>query len=408
MDHPGPGTSPRNTPETAPPNPRSSPTPRPARAARPSPAPVLLSDLLTDLLWPKMLRAPALALRPERWLLATLGLVAIGVVVRAVEATTPGASWIAFATTSIDQRFDSIASLLDEWNSARAADEFANLARLLLVDIPRHSPWVAAACVIPILLIWSIVGGAIARSSAVEFGQGSLLPWTNTVAFALRFWKSLLGSLILAPAAAALIAAALAFAGWLLLSWTGVQVIGGAVYGLFLLGSTLAVLLLAGISLGKHLLLPAVACEGTDALDALQRSLAYVVAGPLRLALYLAIGAFQLIVTTAVAFILVTWIVRFAAWTTGGITRVIGPDAQTGWSPSAAVALIDFWNAAAMLLVGGLALSLYFCTSTITYILVRRCHDGQHAADLWMPGLIRGTRADAPPGSSDQAEDDEW
>jgi len=142
------------------------------------------------------------------------------------------------------------------------------------------------AAFVPALLVWSVFACAICRSVAEDHVGMTRRSWTEYLSFGVAKARS----------------AFFAKAGPLLLAWfsllavscVGVllrvpflQIVAALFAGLALLIGLLVVLMAAGLILGAPMLIPAVACEGTDAIDANQRALAYVYGRPIRYIGYL-------------------------------------------------------------------------------------------------------------------------
>ncbi len=369
---------------------------------------MLLSDLLQDLLWPRMLRTAIMALRPQRWIFCTLGLTLALLIVRLAQSTIAGRGFTAAVQTAAARAGDEISL---EWRRRAGlalAGAIGRSVRALLVDIPLSHPLACVAVVLPILLLWSVGGAAACRMTAVEFGQGIILTWPRALAFGARRWSAALGAALLAPLAAAVICLILAFAGWLLLSWPYVQVLGSLLYPLSVGLCAAAVLLLAGAALSHHLMCPAVACESADALDAFQRAMAYLVASPARLLTYTALGVVQTLAVAALLWAAGLWTVNMAWWSTSAWITPEAPGAEPGWSARWTDALTSLWHDIPALLAGGFVVSAYFAGSTIAYLLVRELNDGQDAADLWQPGMVESTLAPrTPEGQAAAAAEDE-
>jgi hypothetical protein len=159
------------------------------------------------------------------------------------------------------------------------------------------------------------------------------------------------------------------------------------------------------------MLIPGVACEGTDGLDAIQRAFAYVFGRPVRLILYslllLVVGA----VMVSIVGMLVNGSIAFAdgslsAWTTRGSEILSGTGAtgkELNGFAGAAATIVDFWKSAAGLVVGAFGVSFFFSGSTVLYLVMRRACDGQDVAELWMPGMVEGTMARAMSGRAEAA-----
>jgi hypothetical protein len=287
-------------------------------------------------------------------------------------------------------------------------DLFVNYPKTLIVARPITVLITGPA----MLFILAAAAGAISRMTACEVSLGETPGWTEGLAFALARRWSLLGAL-LGPLVLIWGISALLVAGGLLGRWPVVNIVGSLFYGLALLAGFLAVMLMLIYILAHHLMIPAVVCEGTDAIDAIQRGYRYILARPARAVVYTVLGA--------AGWALVVGVVAFIAVATLGFTAR-ATSAGTGdwhwmvWKPTVeaaaalghplrpmpplnpgtygvAAGIIGFWT----LLPVGLVYAAFFSCGTalhtVLYLALRRLCDGQDFAELWVPGMIAGTMA---------------
>lgn len=364
--------------------------------------PVVLADLTADLLWPKMLRAVGLALRPARVMLAFVALVAAGLCL----------------------------SVPLPWEEGRTAWQLMQAARANSLDLPTGegiaelvlvplsfvaSPVLGAATFaakyplaftafgLPALFIVTLFGAAIARLAAADFAHGINEPWTRALGFSLGRWPALLVAVLGPLAIIAGVAAINAALGWALLRWPGVRFAGAVLYGGALASSAVAVFLFAVYVVGWPLLVPAVICEGRgvrgggpgDGIDGIQRAYAYVPTAPLR---YLAFGSL-LVALVYLAHWIFFWMadatVGFARWSTGAL---LTPDAaeqafrsnaeflQNGAVAPMSARIVAFWEHLPGMAAMSVVFSAIFCGCTVLYLLMRRVCDGQDEQDIWLPG----------------------
>ncbi len=384
----------------------SSPNPQPAPVSRRQ---VVLRDLVDDLLWPKLLRAGAMALRPERVVIAYATLLLITLAMHAVRFM-PGAdeflskSGELFSAQAAQATSAVIAIDLQQLGAAFAAC-FNGLHELV-----GASPWAALACAAPWLLIAPLGASAICRLTAVETAHRVISPWPLGVGFALRAARAsilaVLGPVILLG----LGVLGLAIVGAALFSVGGLGVVGALFFFIALAACAGMVLLGLGWVLGLPMFVPSVSCEGPDPIDAVQRVLAYLVGRPLRIAAYSLVLIAELVIVASVVGLVVHATLDLAAW---GLTLFCGPDARaalsehgeglTGaWKSAARVA--QFWREAFLGLVPAVVFSFVCSGWTIAYLLIRQLHDGQDRSEIWMPGMIPGTLAQAAASDDDDDE----
>ena len=392
---------------------------------------VMLGDLTSGLLWPALLRATPLSLRTGR---LTLGLGAWVLILLLGNLNTLWSDQPAFIDALIAM-LDRSLGLMGASAVALDAEGFL-LGAVTLGDMPRALveayPVSTFALGLPMLAVWVRLGGAIARSAAEEFCVDRVTPWNEAMRFSLRKWPALIAAVLAPLAVVAVLALVVAVLG-LLFAVPVVHLLPALLYPLFLLLGALAVIITILWVIGQPMLVPGVACEGTDAFDAVQRAFAYVLARPVRLALYASILVVQGVIVFGLASGLVGGINGFTAQTSGafvgetpreiltpipeggpvsnhtdtgtphGTPRVTlaaltqdgdgqpaagdtpaepdGPIATHGWSRR----IVNFWTGALELLLGAFFVSYFFTASTLLYLLLRRMCDGQDTAELWMP-----------------------
>jgi hypothetical protein len=178
-----------------------------------------------------------------------------------------------------------------------------------------------------------------------------------------------------------------------------VQVGAALVYPVALVAAVGCVLLLAAYVFSLPMLVPAVACEGTDAIDAAQRCFAYALARPLRLALYLAVVVVQGVLLTLVIAALLNAAVQACAWVAtawadpaareylrDAALRTAEATSDTPGSRVLAGRLIAFWSGLPAALLAALGVSYWFSSGTVLYLAMRQVCDGQDIGELWTPG----------------------
>lgn len=321
--------------------------------------PVLLEQLASSLLWPSALRGPAMAFQPSRWalgiacVLAFRGLLALANVldipaaVRLTRTVTRGVGDVYGASMTLDP----------------AAIGRAIEGRLAVPvrGVLREDPVAFTLTGLIFLLVWAVFMSAIARSSATQIATGVTRPALSNLRFGVTSLRAVYASFLLPIVAASL----LAFVAWGLASAFPALPLLAFVPTLVMI----VILVLHGAS--WFFLPPAVACERTDAMDALQRCGAYLLTKPLRLLLYSAIA----VAVGALAWSVLAFIVDGAIHTTHALTG--SPDA-----PDAA----SLWIRAAHLLTQGYLVSLIATSATIVYLLIRRVCDEQDVRDIALDG----------------------
>ena len=360
--------------------------------------------MVEQLLWVKLLRLPALALRPQRVGLAVFLVVLVGLIGR-LEMPWRDAETLPFLDAMLGAKLEAFAQLWRGVVGLHGGAIGAGFAALL-IDVPAMAltryPVETVLLGVPMALVWAVLGGAVCRSVACEVSLEMTLPWTKQLGFAVKRWRTFLGVAVLPASLIALIALVLAMGGVVLFNVVpGLELIGGLFYGLGLLLGVVAAGLVVVLLLGWSMLLPSAACEGTDAFDSVGRVLAYVVARPVRLLTYVLIGGLVSVLAGGLALGLAESAIGFTRATTGAwvpaqgfaeLTGAYPPEAQLneagelraiGGVASVSSWMVGFWGSCLRLVATGYALSCVLTAGTMVYLFMRQVCDGQHYAELW-------------------------
>ena len=228
------------------------------------------------------------------------------------------------------------------------------------------------------VVVWGVVGGAIARIAVVQASGGHRVGLGTAVRFALGKSASLVGAPLTPMLAVALLAGGCALFGLLYRIPGGIGEGVAAVLGFvpLLLGLVMALILL-GLALGWPLMHATVAAEGEDAPDALSRSYSYVNQRLARYAAHLvaalAIGTVGLLAAELFARVvrgLASWGVSLGAPAVPEDLGRVGP---------------LFWEKVVGLLVHGWAYSYFWSAASIIYLILRRDVDGTAWHDVYLP-----------------------
>ncbi|MEX0877038.1 MAG: hypothetical protein WD114_06225 [Phycisphaerales bacterium] len=376
---------------------------------------VMLSDLTDDLLWPRILRAPALALGPSRLITGTVAAFLLAVLMRivalfapgdptadpphepgpAVEALNGGGGGGAGRYDELllaGERLSAIfANLLD---AAMSLDPIAfarsiGYAAVTIRDTVMHQPLIAVVVGIPLIAILAIAGGAISRSAAIEFAHGRFASREDTLGFTLRRARQFVGAVIGPVIFCALLFLLIAVGG-LLLSVPVLDLLGSILYLFGLALGILATVVLMLHVLALPLIVPALAVEGTDGFDAIQRSYAYVIGRPLRYLLYalilLLLGTIAAAVFAMVARISIDMTDAAALmFTNDAAERALSGEGEMGATKAYAYRIVEIWRTIVELIAAGYIISIFFTSSTLLYLVIRRVCDGQDINEVWEP-----------------------
>lgn len=371
---------------------------------------VQLADWWEDLIWPRVMSAAALGVRPSRIGLAFFGLVA-GLVVVALGALLD--EWV--GKTSMPTPWRALMSGDGPWTPVwRLVVEYP-------VECAAARPFTTALMVLVALPIELIVFGAISRLVALEFSRGEFATWTEGLAFSVARVKSLVGAVAGPLALVWFVALVLAGGGWLFLNWPYVNVVGSVLYGLALIMAMGAGLVAIAFLVGGSLLVPAVVCDGADAIDAIQRAYAYTLDRPVRLLMYYVLAALGLFFVVVVMTLILGTGVGIAY---AGVGQWLGergqdmlfygtmsalpgtppmePPPEGSWGAGAW--MIRLWTMLPVYLLLASVASCAIAAKTVVYLGIRRVCDGQDTGELWMPGLIEGSMSAALRGRAEVAD----
>ena len=235
------------------------------------------------------------------------------------------------------------------------------------------------------LLVWSIIGGALARMTAMQFAKRERL----SICQAVRFSARQTFSYLIAPGlplggigVLLLFIVVLAFIG-------SVPVAGGPIlgllWGLVLFLSFLMTMMLAGIVAGWPLMIAAISTEDSDGFDGLSRSVGYLFDRPWYTLLLAGVallagmfGWFLLNVLMELTVHLATWSVSTGYF--GSAELQLSDAASTTFhqagNDTSAESLISFWMTFFSGLLAGYGPSFFFCAVTVIYFLLRKSDDG--------------------------------
>ena len=262
-----------------------------------------------------------------------------------------------------------------------------------------------------LLLLWSIFGGALARIAAVQVARDEKI----SVRQSLRFSTGKVLSFVFAPLIPLIIIAVLGLLlaiVSILISVPGVSgvwsIVVGAGFFLALLAGLVMMLTAVGLIGGGHLMYPTIAAEGSDSFDAVSRSFSYLYARPWQLGFYalvsLIYGAVTYLVVRLALFILLLLVhgsvslfqwdhaadgtpIIDAMWPRPGNFMDLEFEtkyAALGPVQSIGAALMACWVYFAISILGAYVISLYSCSSTLIYFLLRRDVDATDLDEVYL------------------------
>lgn len=136
--------------------------------------------------------------------------------------------------------------------------------------------------VLGLLAIWSLAGGAITRSAALEFAAEERLKFKQTISFALQKYWSYFWSPII-PVLGILLLSACNIIGGLIGQAKYIGEVAVALGFPFAIISGFLIIFIGIVGvIGFFLMFPTISAEGSDCFDAMSRSYSYVIARPKR------------------------------------------------------------------------------------------------------------------------------
>lgn len=270
--------------------------------------------------------------------------------------------------------------------------------------------WSFIVAALVVLFVAALFGSAIARMAAVQVATKGQLGVVEALSFAASVWIRAVGALLTPLASVGLVALVMLLPA-LLLKVPGLNILAGLFNGLTLALGLAAAVVAIGSMITWPGLVPAVACENVDSVEALQRVLAILVRRPVQVAIMIVVALVGLAIGYLVVAGVIATTLNFTnaclrafdpatvAATPGGIgIFTLGPaivdggeSAKLSGTASFAAALLVFWQRLLVAFVAAWIVSYLFTAATHVYLAAREAAEGQEPADIWMPGRVRGT-----------------
>lgn len=269
------------------------------------------------------------------------------------------------------------------------------LASVATVDWAEYV--VLVVLVMGFLAIWSIIGGSITRSAALEFARDEKIGFKESLSFASKkFWSYFWSPLT--PALGVLFFSACNILGGLLGQVKYVGEIAVAIgFPLAILSGFLIIFIgIIGI-IGFFLMFPAISAEGSDAFDAMSRAYSYVISKPKHfISLFLGIiicGTIFAVLISLVACLVMQISFYTVGFGMGQKFESIREVISGGNATMASLGLLSMKFTALMLMiymalvkvaVGSLVVVFAGSASTIAYFLLRKDVDGTDINDVYI------------------------
>lgn len=271
------------------------------------------------------------------------------------------------------------------------------------------------------LAIWALLGGAIARSSAVKATQNRAVTTIDALRYAKAQWTQFFLTPLLPFILASMVAVIPVVFGALLFNLPGLDLMGGLVMIVPIVCSGIIALFIVLAIIASPLLYPALAIESTDCFDALSRAFGYVLGRPWQwlsynlviwvfgAATYFLIGALICLTLAVTHICLDVGVVRetgidqleaiFASHRTApslGNEEVTDLDLLSKLTVGAG----SLWVYVLTTMLSAYAVSFYFSANTWIYLLLRRSVDKSDLDDLFVE-ITETTAASSEPSSNE-------
>jgi hypothetical protein len=248
------------------------------------------------------------------------------------------------------------------------------------------------------LALWALLGGAISRLTMLEAARDERIPFAESVSYARRRWVAYVMT-PLAPLLFVLACGLVLAIGGLLYHVPILDIIGSLLFILAIGIGFIMALMLIGWAAGVHLMYPALSAEGGDAFDAISRAFGYVFAAPWRLIFYALLAlvygaATYLFVGIVVYLTLYLTQCAVATWMSGFGQVMPQPEwgrllyepdmAALSWSGKVTAVITMVWTHLVIALVAAYAISYYFASTSVIYLLLRRCCDGSDMGQCYI------------------------
>lgn len=240
------------------------------------------------------------------------------------------------------------------------------------------APTTMALVAVAWLSLAGLVGGALARATALEAGRSVRIGAREAIRTTLSRWRSLVFAPVLPLVGAAICLAPVALIG-LLLRLPVLDLVAASLYAVALFLGFLAVFLLVLGALCLPMMPASIACGDADAADAFVRNAAYLVRAPFLWLGSVGVAFVALAIGLAVA-------AGFAAATLGLTSSVAGWAAgglgEDAGRSASSLAVLRFWEGLVRAILAGWIASFLFEAATRIYLTLRFRCDGQDPSTL--------------------------
>ncbi|MCE9590814.1 MAG: hypothetical protein K8S99_09855 [Planctomycetes bacterium] len=306
-------------------------------------------------------------------------------------------------------------------------DSIAGALREMFVTVPAWllstHRWFLLTWSVLAWVIWSFLGGAVARMCALDATQNKRINLVAAARYAFRHW----GSYAATPFVPVLVGLGMVLVLWLFgLVFYGIPglryvsgVFGSLIFALPILLGLGVTLLIIGLVFGGNLLFPSIAVEGSDGFDATSRAYNFVVGRPWHLFIYTLVS----LIYGAITYLFLGTLVFITLYLVQGVVAMgagVMIEGARGGSPfddilprpelgrltynidsfSVEGVLTMVWVYLFVGLLAAYAVSFYFTAQTWTYLLLRRWVDGTDMGEVHHAPELEATDGDTDGGGS--------
>ena len=239
-------------------------------------------------------------------------------------------------------------------------------------------------CALWALAVWSLAGGAITRTVALQLAREENIG----LGVALRFARTRFRHYFTAPLfpllGVLLFVLPMALVG-LLLQWEGFGVgLVGIVWPFYLVAGLVMTIFVTGLLFGWPLLFTMISTEGGDSFGAMSHAYSYVFQRPLYYLFLVVVAAGLGTLGATAVFAFAEAVIYLAAWgaSWGGGGAVLNNDAA--FNASFGGKMIAFWVGCVRLVPLGFAASYFWTAWTAIYFLLRLSTDGNETDEVFL------------------------
>lgn len=239
-------------------------------------------------------------------------------------------------------------------------------------------------CALWALAVWSLAGGAITRTVALQLAREENIGLGAALRFARTRFRHYFTAPLFPLLGVLLFVLPMALVG-LLLRWEGFGVgLVGIVWPFYLVAGLVMTIFVTGLLFGWPLLFTMISTEGGDSFGAMSHAYSYVFQRPLYYLFLVVVAAMLGTLGATAVFAFAEAVIYLAAWgaSWGGGGAVLNNDAA--FNASFGGRMIAFWVGCVRLVPLGFAASYFWTAWTAIYFLLRLSTDGNETDEVFL------------------------